>query len=132
MSAGDLIDPELEVERLRAQIAELTQERDMLRGVHCLVDGDGPCGVCIKCLRLRAEAVEQQLQALRQGIEGRIVRWREDAQVQLVAANRTNPNDREWQERLRSLAFAFDNCAKELSALLSSLAPTPPEKEQPE
>ena len=43
----------IHVERLQAEV-------DMLRGVGCLEDGDGPCGVCIKCLRLRAEQAERE------------------------------------------------------------------------
>lgn len=30
-------------------------EMDVLRGVDCGVNGDGPCGVCVKCLRDTAE-----------------------------------------------------------------------------
>jgi hypothetical protein len=44
-------------------------EVDVLRGAECLIDGDGPCGVCIKCLRLRAEAAEATLTELRAGLE---------------------------------------------------------------
>lgn len=42
-----------------------TAEVGMLRGEDCLVDGDGPCGCCVKCLRLRAEAAEKERDALK-------------------------------------------------------------------
>ena len=38
-----------EVRRLK--VAET--ERDVLRGVDCEANGDGPCGVCIKCARTK-------------------------------------------------------------------------------
>ena len=34
---------------LACQIDNLTAEIDVLRGEGCNVDGDGPCGACIKC-----------------------------------------------------------------------------------
>ena len=43
---------------LAVELTQKTAEIEMLRGVGCLEDGDGPCGVCIKCLRLRAERAE--------------------------------------------------------------------------
>ncbi len=33
------------------RIASLQAEVDVLRGVDCEADGDGPCGVCIKCAK---------------------------------------------------------------------------------
>lgn len=37
-------DPSADVERVTAEV-------EMLRGVGCSEDGDGPCGVCLKCAR---------------------------------------------------------------------------------
>jgi hypothetical protein len=37
-------DPSADVERVTAEV-------EMLRGVGCCEDGDGPCGVCLKCAR---------------------------------------------------------------------------------
>lgn len=51
--------------KLTSRVGWLEAENGMLRGAHCLVDGDGPCGVCIKCLRLRAEQAESSLAGMR-------------------------------------------------------------------
>ena len=40
-----------ERDALREERDSLKAEIAMLRGVDCGVDGDGPCGVCIKCAR---------------------------------------------------------------------------------
>lgn len=53
-------------QRARADAAEAgakmaEAERDMLRGVGCCEDGDGPCGACIKCYKSQRDlAVEQR------------------------------------------------------------------------
>lgn len=54
----------------RGQMEKLAAEVDMLRGVGCLKDGDGPCGVCIKCLRQRAEQEEAKIVAIVEKITG--------------------------------------------------------------
>jgi len=46
-----------EVDRLRAEV-------EMLRGVGCDEDGDGPCGVCIKCARRERDAVVTEAAAI--------------------------------------------------------------------
>jgi hypothetical protein len=35
--------------KLLAEVERLTAEVEMLRGVGCMEDGDGPCGACRKC-----------------------------------------------------------------------------------
>jgi len=57
-----------ELERLRARVAGLEVERDVLRGTECEANGDGPCGACVKCLvrwRKRAEAAEAEMARLK-------------------------------------------------------------------
>lgn len=44
-----LYDTEDKLTVANAEIERLTAEVEMLRGVGCEEDGDGPCGVCIKC-----------------------------------------------------------------------------------
>lgn len=39
--------PNLRAEALQAEV-------EVLRGVDCMADGDGPCGVCLKCARAQA------------------------------------------------------------------------------
>jgi hypothetical protein len=39
---------------LELRLAQRTAEVEMLRGVGCEADGDGRCGVCVKCLKLDA------------------------------------------------------------------------------
>lgn len=41
--------------QLERELLMNTAEVEMLRGVGCNEDGDGPCGVCIKCLRTEIE-----------------------------------------------------------------------------
>jgi hypothetical protein len=43
-----------EAETLRAECDQKRAEVEMLRGVGCMEDGDGPCGVCIKCSQATA------------------------------------------------------------------------------
>lgn len=45
---GQLNFRDVRIETLRAEV-------DVLRGVGCEEDGDGPCGVCVKCLRRKLE-----------------------------------------------------------------------------
>jgi len=56
----------LEMQTVRAlDLAAMRQgEIEMLRGVGCNEDGDGPCGACLRCLRVRAEAAERTLGGL--------------------------------------------------------------------
>ena len=44
---------------LKAQLEQITAERDVLRGVDCEADGDGPCGVCIKCYKRKLEQMQK-------------------------------------------------------------------------
>ena len=53
-----------------------------------------------------------------------IQRWREQAQVQRVALEHSDQvRDQVYCERLRSLAWTFDLCAKELEAVLAGEIP---------
>lgn len=49
-SAQALAAANLRIELLTKQFVSVKAERDVLRGVDCGADGDGPCGVCVKCL----------------------------------------------------------------------------------
>lgn len=56
-------DLELEPEwtlTLIAEVRRLRAEVEMLRGVGCLEDGDGPCGCCVKCLPILARRAERE------------------------------------------------------------------------
>lgn len=41
-------------------VAQYKAEVEMLRGVGCREDGDGPCGVCLKCVRIQGAAEERE------------------------------------------------------------------------
>lgn len=59
------------VDRVKGLIESLAMvkgEVDMLRGVGCLEDGDGPCGACLKCARRERDEISAQLAALREAI----------------------------------------------------------------
>jgi hypothetical protein len=66
-----------ELTRLRAEVEQLTAEVGMLRGHDCgaiqeTEEGpmpDGECGVCVKCLRARAEKAEAELAKAKATIE---------------------------------------------------------------
>lgn len=77
---------DLVIEQRDAEIA-------MLRGEGCLVDGDGPCGCCVKCLRLRAEAAERAIQEkdteiarLNRSMDEQIESWAKRCRENLHAA----------------------------------------------
>ena len=55
---ADSAAPEAEIEMLRAEV-------EMLRGVGCLEDGDGPCGCCVKCLRVDRDELRAENERLR-------------------------------------------------------------------
>jgi hypothetical protein len=40
---------------LKDQLEIKQAEVDVLRGVDCEANGDGPCGICVKCLRAQVE-----------------------------------------------------------------------------
>jgi hypothetical protein len=44
------------LDKAQKRVEMLQAEVEMLRGVGCSEDGDGPCGVCIKCYKNRFEA----------------------------------------------------------------------------
>ena len=48
-------------------IQSLKAEIEMLRGVGCSEDGDGPCGVCARCLKC---AYQQGAERMRQAAMG--------------------------------------------------------------
>ena len=69
----------------RAKVAEVERERDaaraeaeMLRGVGCSEDGDGPCGVCRKCAyqqgaeRMRKAAMGAAWHSAAMGVHNKI------------------------------------------------------------
>jgi len=59
VSAAVATEALIEIERMRAALETSQAEVDMLRGVGCNEDGDGPCGACLKCAReLNREASE--------------------------------------------------------------------------
>jgi hypothetical protein len=43
----------------------LRAEVEMLRGVGCMEDGDGPCGACVKCLRADLEKAKAEVEISR-------------------------------------------------------------------
>ena len=49
---------------LAERVTGLMAEVEMLRGVGCDEDGDGPCGVCIKCARRERDAVVTEAAAI--------------------------------------------------------------------
>jgi hypothetical protein len=53
-------------ERVNARLATerdaLRAEVEMLRGVGCNEDGDGPCGACLKCARAEVERLRAELE----------------------------------------------------------------------
>lgn len=48
---------------LLAEVERLTAEVEVLRGVGCMEDGDGPCGVCRKCAFQRGVAAMREAAA---------------------------------------------------------------------
>jgi hypothetical protein len=55
-----------ERDEAKADVERLTAEAEMLRGVGCMEDGDGPCGVCRKCAYQRtAEAFQRGVETFR-------------------------------------------------------------------
>lgn len=62
---------------LLESLAMVRGEVDMLRGVGCLEDGDGPCGACLKCARRERDEIAAQLAALRDAARS----YREVAEV---------------------------------------------------
>ena len=52
-----------DVPALLAEVERLTAEVEMLRGVGCMEDGDGPCGVCRKCAFKRGVAAMREAAA---------------------------------------------------------------------
>lgn len=56
---------EAQIASLTAQLDQKTAEVEMLRGVGCNEDGDGPCGACLKCARAERDAAQQEAQTLR-------------------------------------------------------------------
>lgn len=90
------------VERLRTAAAEIARVREleagrdmaraeveMLRGVGCSEDGDGPCGACLKCARQRADKAEANLAETR----AQLARLREAAE-RYVAIDRADEVER--------------------------------------
>ncbi|MET0410403.1 MAG: hypothetical protein ABW217_03865 [Polyangiaceae bacterium] len=69
-----------EAERLRAEV-------EMLRGVGCAEDGDGPCGACLKCARARIAELEAESAA---------------AKTQLALYVKTNGELAQWIEELEA------------------------------
>ena len=57
----------LEEARQQPQVARA--EVNVLRGVHCCADGDGPCGVCLKCARAEVSRLREALHELIQDWE---------------------------------------------------------------
>lgn len=51
---SDLMPLAVELDDARQRLKTKTAELNVLRGSECCVDGDGPCGVCLTCLRKRA------------------------------------------------------------------------------
>ena len=45
-----------EVEKANEHLGWARAEVEMLRGIDCEADGDGPCGACIKCARAERDA----------------------------------------------------------------------------
>jgi hypothetical protein len=50
-----------ELQKLRHGNEQKQAEIDMLRGVGCMEDGDGPCGCCVKCMRAQIDSARQAL-----------------------------------------------------------------------
>ena len=76
-----------EIVKLRAEVERLSSEVGMLRGVDCGAiqeteegpKSDGECGVCIKCLRARAERAEAELEEARKDSKRyRYLAWKSD------------------------------------------------------
>ena len=53
---------------LTGEVERLTAEVEMLRGVGCLEDGDGPCGACRKCARVERDEAKAEASALRRDL----------------------------------------------------------------
>jgi len=51
----------LALEEARQQLQVARAEVNVLRGVHCCADGDGPCGVCLKCARAEVFRLREAL-----------------------------------------------------------------------
>ena len=49
------------LEEARQQLQVARAEVNVLRGVHCCADGDGPCGVCLKCARAEVFRLREAL-----------------------------------------------------------------------
>lgn len=67
--AGCLRNVEARAIRAEEEVKRLMAEVEMLRGVGCCEDGDGPCGACLKCARRERDEA-------RKDRDWAIARWR--------------------------------------------------------
>lgn len=73
MAFSPINDEERELVAKAGRCDKLQAEVDMLRGVGCSEDGDGPCGVCLKCVKAELADSEARYQDMKRIVDERSV-----------------------------------------------------------
>ena len=108
-------------------IQSLKAEIEMLRGVGCSEDGDGPCGVCLKCAyqrgaeRMRQAAMGAAWHSAAMGVHNKIRDLTVPTVTDSVAESVTTGTDGRVKELERELDAAR-NESKRLRQIVSSCA----------
>lgn len=94
------------VEQVQKHTEMLRAEVQMLRGVGCMENGDGPCGVCRKCAWSEG-AMQMQLRAVRACMDKRAGCH----ERQLIRAEGSDTKNAEW---FRAKVDACDTLARDI------------------